>query len=445
MELYDYQVSHATALTESLLNYGVAKDASDTGTGKTIVACVVAGNLDLSRVIVVCPKSVIPSWKRWLSQTAYKPDGATPTSFVINYESLRTGNHACLIRKKKSFMWNAPRKTLIIFDEDHKCKGRLTLNARMLYAARKGGFPTLLLGATSFASPLEMDAIGYALGLHRGYRSYVDWLVKCCGCYKDRWGSWKNPPQARYESVLQAIHDYIFPKRGSRMLISDIPDFPRNNIIIDTYAVKDPEAVARAYVEIEKHWDALQERKLDDGEGALVEMLRARQEIELAKIPILIDLTKSDMHARMSVVIFVNFRGTLEILEEKLKSVDPHIATIHGGQTVDERQRSIDDFQANGASILIATIGSGGVGISLHDTTGEHPRSALICPSFSAIELRQSLGRIHRNGSRSVATQRIILASETIEDAVCMKLKDKLLAIDTINDTDLNPFDQNGL
>ena len=147
----------------------------------------------------------------------------------------------------------------------------------------------------------------------------------------------------------------------------------------------------------------------------------------------------------MSVVIFVNFRGTLEILEEKLKSVDPHIATIHGGQTVDERQRSIDDFQANGASILIATIGSGGVGISLHDTTGEHPRSALICPSFSAIELRQSLGRIHRNGSRSVATQRIILASETIEDAVCMKLKDKLLAIDTINDTDLNPFDQNGL
>lgn len=440
MQLYDYQVDHAMSLTESLLTYGVAKDASDTGTGKTVVACVVAENLDLSRVVVVCPKSVIPSWKRWLGQTAYKPDGPRPTSFVINYESLRTGNHACLVRKKKSFKWIAPRKTLIIFDEDHKCKGRLTLNARMLYAAKKGGYPVLLLGATSFSSPLEMDAIGYALGLHHGYRTFVEWLEKKCFCYKDRWGAWKHPKPARHKAVLEAIRNYIFPERGSRMLISDIPNFPANNIIIDTYEVKEPAVVAKAYVEVRKHWDALQDRKLADGDSALVEMLRARQEIELAKIPVLVELTKGDMHARMSVAIFVNFRGTQQALEEKLKAVDPHIVTVHGDQTVEERQRAIDDFQRNGAAILIATIGSGGVGISLHDELGGHPRSSLICPSFSAIELRQALGRIHRNGSKSVATQRIILASGTVEERVCAKLNTKMFAFDTINDTDLNPF-----
>ena len=107
---------------------------------------------------------------------------------------------------------------------------------------------------------------------------------------------------------------------------------------------------------------------------------------------------------------------------------------------MEERQRAIDDFQRNGAAILIATIGSGGVRISLHDELGGHPRSSLICPSFSAIELRQALGRIHRNGSKSVATQRIILASGTVEERVCAKLNTKMFAFDPINDTDLTPF-----
>ena len=52
---------------------------------------------------------------------------------------------------------------------------------------------------------------------------------------------------------------------------------------------------------------------------------------------------------------------------------------------------------------------AGGTGLSLHDVNGEHPRVSLISPSFSAIDLKQALGRIHRAGAKSPAVQKLSL------------------------------------
>lgn len=433
IELYDYQKEHADRLEKALLSYGVVKDASDTGTGKTYTACAVADRLAYTRIVVVCPKAVIPAWKKALSLTRY----TDKEYFVVNYEKLKTGNHALLIRKGKTFRWNTPRTTLIIFDEDHKLAGRLSLNSRLLVQARSQRYDCMLLGATSFTSPLQMNAIGYALGLHKGYKNFTEWLLHV-GCYKDMWNAWQNPPNL--EEVLQKIHNYIYPKRGARMLVDDIPDFPENNIIVDSYAVPNPTEVARAYSDIGKSLDNLKQKQKEDGDSVLTEMLRARQLIELAKVPSLFDLARSDYHAGKRVAIFVNFRDTQTLLRDKIKQITPFVAEIHGDQTADERQRAIDLFQSNQNPVVICTISSGGVGISLHDEDGNYPRSSIICPSFSAVDLRQALGRIHRANSKSKSVQRIVFASDTIEEGICNKLRKKLNAFDTINDTDLSPF-----
>ena len=435
---------HAEALLNALRTKRVAKDSSDTGTGKTPVACYVAEQLKLKRIVVVCPKSVIPTWRRWFRETGYAVEEAgavkdSPWVQVINYESLRTGKHAALARKGKRMRWNLPKDSMVIFDEDHKLKGRMTLNSKMCYAAKHAKVYIMLLGATSFSTPLEMDAMGFAMDLHKGYRSFVEWLVSKCGCRKDRFNAWVFPPKGR-EKILTAIKNYIYPRYGSRMSTTEIEEFPENHIIVDSYGVKNPEAVARAYAEIESHWDELQARKETDGDNALTEILRARQEIELAKVQPMFELARSDYHGGYSVALFVNFRGTQDALVEMCYKIDPNIAVINGDQSVDDRRLQIEAFQENKVPLICATIGSGGVGIDLHDVKGGHPRTAIISPSFSAIELRQALGRIHRAGSHSKAVQRIVFAADTVEERVCLRLKQKLSALDTINDSDLSPF-----
>ena len=435
IELYDYQKEHADRLRKALLSYGVAKDASDTGTGKTFTACHVADSLEYSRVVVLCPKAVIPAWKKAMSLTKY----SDKEIFVVNYELVRTGNHALLIRKNKTFRWNTPRTTLFIFDEDHKVSGRMSLNGRMLTQAVSQRYDMLLLGATSFTSPLQLNAIGYALGLHKGYRNFVEWLTHV-GCYKDIWNAWQ-PPKNNQE-VLEKLNKFIFPERGSRMAVKDIPSFPENKIIIDSYYVEAPEKVANLYADIREKYDQLNERKLDDGDSFLTEVLRQRQEIELAKIPSVLDLIQSDLKAGKRVAVFVNFRDTQTVIRERLRKIVPIIAEIHGDQTGADRERAITLFQNNEVPVIISTISAGGVGISLHDLSedGSAPRSSVILPSFNAVDLRQALGRIHRAGQRSKSLQRIVLASDTIEESVAKRLNTKLNAFDTINDTDLNPF-----
>jgi superfamily II DNA or RNA helicase len=83
---------------------------------------------------------------------------------------------------------------------------------------------------------------------------------------------------------------------------------------------------------------------------------------------------------------------------------------------------------------------AGGAGLSLHDLNGKYPRMAIISPTPSAVNLRQVLGRIHRDGAKSKALQKIVFAANTEEEDVCENVKKKLHNLDIINDGDLlNP------
>jgi len=136
-----------------------------------------------------------------------------------------------------------------------------------------------------------------------------------------------------------------------------------------------------------------------------------------------------------SVAIFVCFRDTLDRIAEDF----PQAALIYGEQDAEERERAIASFQSNDKRLVVATIQAGGVGVSLHDLHGRHPRVSLICPTYSAVDLKQALGRIHRNGARTPCIQRILFAADTVEERVRRKVKKKIDNIQAINDGDLTP------
>jgi len=62
---------------------------------------------------------------------------------------------------------------------------------------------------------------------------------------------------------------------------------------------------------------------------------------------------------------------------------------------------------------------------------------SIISPSYSAVLMRQSTGRIWRDSAKSKSIQKIVFASGTVEEKVCESVKQKLENLDTLNDGDL--------
>ena len=122
----------------------------------------------------------------------------------------------------------------------------------------------------------------------------------------------------------------------------------------------------------------------------LVVQLRARQKCELIKVPLFVELAEEAMENGMSIVLFMNFKDSIDALAERLKTK----CIIDGRNKPKERQANIDAFQKDKKRVIIVNAQAGGAGISLHDLNGKYPRMALISPSYSAIILKQCLGRV---------------------------------------------------
>lgn len=397
-------------------------DTSEVGTGKTVVAAHLAKRLSVP-VAVICPKSVIPSWERELKEV-----GITPL-FVYNYEAIRRGKAPYLTKKGKKIMtWNMPPNTLVLIDEIHKCKGAFTQNAQLVISLVQQGFSVHGMSATACEDPTEMRALGYMLGLHNLNKTegvkfnWYSWMKKN-GCIQDQWKQWRLSKKAS----LKNIKDKIYGVVGSKLRVQDFPDsFKNNRVFVEYTEFAEKESIQAIYDEFELTPDVVENYidgtiNSDDSEIILVKILRARQLTELCKIPDLVNMAKDLKDQGNSVVIFVNFKDTVDLLAKKLSC-----KTIQGGQSVQERQSNVDRFQEDKDHILVVNIAAGGTGLSLHDTLGKRPRVSLICPSYSAKEYAQTLGRIHRNGAKSDAIQKVLISEGSIEEHVIKAVNRKL-------------------
>jgi hypothetical protein len=86
---------------------------------------------------------------------------------------------------------------------------------------------------------------------------------------------------------------------------------------------------------------------------------------------------------------------------------------------------------------MLVNLAAGNAGIGLHDLNGKYPRGSILSPSYSAINLVQALGRIHRAEGKTPCIQKIMFAADTIEERCCQRVQSKLDNLDLLNDGDL--------
>lgn len=339
----------------------------------------------------------------------------------------------------------------VVFDEVHRCNGLDSLNADVLIGAKRQAKKILAISATPAHSPLHMKALGYALDLHNlksdklipqrvGFRvgaPSFESFIKGYGCRWDqRFHGFKwMVGQAEQLKIMNEIRASIVPSRGVRVRGDDIPGFPQRDIQAELYDLESPERVNAAYARMAEAVGRLNEKKASDvnEEHPLTKMLRARQEVELLKVPVFAELAQSYLDQGFSVCCFVNYRQTIDELSKIFNSFG-----VIDGQTKD-RDGVVDRFQSNILRLLFINSEAGGISLSLHDLFGGFPRMGLVSPTFSAVTLRQIFGRFQREGGKSRSFYRVIFAAGTVEMPIYRAVRPKLNNIDALTDGDLTP------
>lgn len=483
--LLDWQPAAVETLLSAQCRHGGALDGSDMGVGKTAHALAVVRHLKLP-TLVVCPAVSTSSWNRMGEHLGVKFS-------ILNYEMLRTGRtpfgtwekprpkavektfvcdscqqkfkttleisqrrcphqalgiHCIKIVSKPhnygKFIWNSNIKQLV-FDEVHRCGALDSLQCDMLIASKRQRIQTLGLSATPAENPLDFRALGYVLGLHGlvdtpSGPGFFKWAF-ARGVRKFPLGGFHWPVgEARQKEIMAELHAEIFPDRGVRVRIDDLgTQFPEVQVTSELYDCEAGGKINELYSEMDSAICSLNEaRKLDvAAEHPLTKLLRARQEIELLTVPVYEQLVGDAVAQGLSVAVFVNFRQTVKELCKRLKTE----CRVDGSQTGErgnrEREKNVEDFQADRNPVILLTSAAGGISISLHDVLGNRPRLGLVAPGVSAVQFKQVFGRLRRATGKSKALYRIVLIAGTVQEKLHRVMSTKLNNLDAFNDGDL--------
>jgi hypothetical protein len=446
------QSAHAERLFDSLNTNGFALDCSETGTGKTYCAAAIARASAPRPIVLIAPKTVLRTWMKIFTVYGVKP------KLVINYELLARGRTKWMkfIKQadperphvpnatEKLPNFRLPADALVILDEGHRCKGLDTTNSQMLVNLVVQKYRVLVCSATAAVSPLDMKALGFLLQLH-SLHDFPDFCRLHGAQWTGRWGSLSfsmDDPAAKVG--MQALHNYLFNVRkcASRMVREDFGNlFPESHVVADVFDLGSNEAkVQTVYLDMEREIAQLEERCANYREHIFAILMAARRKAEMLKVPLFVEMVEDLFDEGKSVVLFCNFDDTIEAVAGRLlrlKKYKDQIVFVRGGQSSNDRETAIAEFQADTKRIAIVNTAAGGVAISLHDLNGKFPRASIISPNWSAMQMLQCIGRIWRQGGKTKSYQRIVYAARTIEEQICRRVSEKITSLNTLNDGEL--------
>jgi hypothetical protein len=430
--LYPTQVLARDVNAHALLRHNLTIDRSDMGVGKTFHGIATANALKL-RPFFISPLAVHNDIRKAFGLT--ETEGA-----VTNYEHLRTDG--CTHVKKKadgSYEWNVPGNTLLIYDEAQGlCND--TQNGAIALAAHRQGIPIMAMSATLAHSPLDFFTLGQMMGLHKG-KDFEKWTLKFGAYLGTTRINGKVEPAVKFDPLsysgrrgLASLGKIIDGDWGCRISQKQFGGFPTSTMT--PRIIEGGEAAAmiqRAYDEISAPMAEIDKKMtVAEKQAAIVQRIRLRQQIEMAKMPLLADLIRENVAAGYSVTAFLTHSESIDQL--KLLITDLLPGEISGKISQKHRDAAKDAFQRDEIRVMLVQIKAGGAGLSLHDLTGKHKRKGFLLPDDSIRAIVQASGRLPRAGAKSNSEYEFIFLADTVEERICMSLIAKARGLSIFND-----------
>ena len=427
-ELIPTQIIRIQKLLHSIVHNNACFDFSETGTGKTYTTIFICKILDLTPFII-CPPVIIFQWQNLCDK--FELDAT-----VMGYEKLKAGNTPYLDKtkyKKGHIMkWkNVDKYNTIIYDEAHYLRNLTSQNSKI---ALKCPMPIkILLTATPFEHAGHFGVMGLYANLFNK-KEFYKWTFKYGAGFNGFGGALAYSKSPYYTRKLNALlYDRKHPL-AAKTKLSEVKDM--QPLITENFYVRLSEADLSEYNKISQecinYIEILQHKEMFSIDRR-AKLIHALHKIETKKISCFGDLIKFHLNEGRSVIVFTQFRSSIEFLQELF----PTGKVLVGGMKRADREATICSFQANKTRLLLATIASGGVGLSLHDIEGTSPRIILTVPVYNAVIAKQAMGRVQRVGGKTPSFIKNVLVQGSKDEDVYEAMSDKIRATIEITDPDL--------
>lgn len=456
-------------------------EADSTGLGKTLstLAGITAiaknegfGVKKKGKLLVVCPKSVIPQWRQTLHN--YPVSSAFLRTMVINYQQLnkllKPPSTARVVKKARTKNRQKAQKgeptvnwDYIIFDEAHYLKNYPS-SATSLAAAnlaqldkpyRKGVTPFVIFStATPGATPLNLAAMAGIIAplldekaknitpstwgaflLEQGFavtKGKTAWTWASVPWY----GKNSDDPVEKRKYDIAVAKSKKLQRRDSQrigkgLMKPNAPFIMRSPKDIAGWPEQQPvpfpiQLTSKQRPIYEEAWSRFRNflnlsPAKKDPKTALVENLRYRQKSSLLKVDSMAEFVQDLVESGNQVYVSCEFMETIDRYVEILEGKKIRVGEI-SGRNVSEREKVRLAFQKGELDVVLCTVVAG---ISLHaEETLPDGSKATSTPRVTVIhdirqnnlDTDQAMGRAHRDGKNSVTYFPYI--EKTVEEKV---------------------------
>lgn len=423
------------------------------GTGKTKVAIDWAGigfyNLDVRRVLIVAPLSVLGVWPRQIRQHSgapsrifrlegstvrrtelltriiNSPDNEKLTYLIINYEGIWREPDRGPGIKDLLIQW---KPDLVIWDECHRLKSPTSKQSRAAYAiSLVARYRLGLTGTHITKSPLDV------FGQFRSINDKVfgsNWYQ-----FRNFYGVWGGFGRFQLRGFRE-LPTLIKRVRANsfRVKKEDCLDLPPK--LFETVPVTLSERASNLYREMAKEMIIEIEDTHATAAIVLVKLLRLSQItsgfvkdvdgnvriFDNSKLDTCIDLVDDLLEEEHKVVIFVRFSSDIDRIKDKLLIRKVPHAILSGSVPVAKRDSLVQRFQTDPKlKVFIAQIQAGSLGIDLTAADA----AIFYSLDYNAANYWQAQDRIHRIGQTKKVTYYHLVVPKSIDAIVLQTLKEK--------------------
>ena len=441
-EAFQFAINHPSCMLDM-----------DMGTGKTRVAIDVAMELpDVHRILIVCPKAVIPVWgenlekfrageywyiwdkqtgtvakkaqdlQEWLSRSRKFVDSEPKLFVVVNYDSVWR-------KELGDFIYKQARFDMIILDESHRAKSAGSKVSKYLAMMGKRTPYKMCLSGTPMAnSPLDVygqyrfldpSIFGTRHDLFlQKYAVMGGPDLKFIVGFKNQQELNNKFNSIAYHCKMSDIADRIklpnalpptqgiveLPSKDMKVMKDLNKDFiaecNNGHIVINNVLVK-----LLRLQQICSGFCYTQESVFDDSE---------MQELNTAKEDALTEMLV-DIDEKENVVVFCNFKHDLEAIHRAANKVNRNCYELSGSEN------SLDYWKVNDGSVLAVQIQAGAEGV---DMTKSNYAIYFSIPHSLAM-YNQSKARLYRPGQTRPVVFKHLIAKDTIDEAMYKSLMKK--------------------
>lgn len=427
--------SHQQAAVDFAQDRAATLLAMKMGHGKSLATLALIEQWDASRVLILCPKSVVAAWPEQFRRHVDTPwtvcpldtgtvskrvqiaqqalASSTRVAVIVNYDAAIQSAMATFLKKQQ---WD-----VLVCDESHRLKSPRGVTSRLARdLARRATRRLALTGTPMPHSPLDIWAQARILDQTVLGASYVAFR----GEYSVPHPMFPSKPLKfiRLDQLEQRMSTFTYRSPD------DAVDLPPATHVTRTF---DLSAGARKiYAELDKEFTTTLDAYKDGdatitASNVLVKLLRLHQctsgtvrdddgddhVVDSGKRTLLADVLE-DLDPTEPVVVFCKFRSDLDAVQA---------IAGDGYRELSGRRRDLDAWQTGDGTVLGVQLQSGGVGIDL--------TRARVCvyysKDFNLGAYDQSLARVHRPGQTRPVLYVHLVARDSIDEKIEQALTER--------------------